>query len=427
MKICITGDSIMLTPPKVSYTGYRELRKIIEQADVKGTNLEMVISDGNPFASTFCGGIWLKASSARLDDLAKYGFEYYGFANNHTMDYSYDGLRDTLKELKKRGFYTSGAGMGLEEANRPAIMSKNGEHVAIFSCTASCDDAARAGYASPTVSARPGVNMLRHSEEYMVTPEHLKVIDEIASATCLNARFLKAVRMGIHQLPQGIHRLGRLQFVAGFEDSKNSRCNKMDLERILKSIRDSVQNYNYTIMCIHSHDIKGETDDTPDYYLEEFAHKCIDAGVTAVIGTGTHQLKAVEMYKGRPIFYSLGNFIFADEELLVAPYDYYERYGCEVSQSLEEIKKTCSKNGTIGLEYDFMNFRSIIPMISVFDEKVEICCYPIELNFNGNKGNKGYPNLAKEKVGKEIFYRLKELSSVYGTRMELQDGKIVVY
>ena len=112
---------------------------------------------------------------------------------------------------------------------------------------------------------------------------------------------------------------------------------------------------------------------------------------------------------------------------MAAPYDYYERYGYEVSQSLKEIKMSCTKNGTVGLEYDFMNFQSIIPMISVLDQKVEICCYPIELNFNENKGIKGFPNLAGEKVGKEIFNRLKGLSSVYGTRMEIQDGKIVVY
>ena len=81
----------------------------------------------------------------------------------------------------------------------------------------------------------------------------------------------------------------------------------------------------------------------------------------------------------------------------------------------------------VGLEYDFMNFRSIIPIISVVKQKMEISCYPIELNFNGEKGIKGYPNLAREKVGKEIYNRLKELSSVYGTRMELWDGKIIVY
>ena len=104
MRICITGDSIMLTPPETSYTGYHELRKIIEQADVRGTNLEMVISDGNPFASTYCGGIWLKAPSARLDDLSKYGFEYYGFANNHTMDIPMMGYVIHLKNWKNEDF-----------------------------------------------------------------------------------------------------------------------------------------------------------------------------------------------------------------------------------------------------------------------------------------------------------------------------------
>lgn len=426
MKICITGDSIMLTPPEEGYTGYHEIRTIIEQADIKGTNLEMVISDGTPFASTFCGGVWLKASSNRLDDLSKYGFEYYGFANNHTMDYSYGGLKDTLKEIEKRAFHTSGAGLSLDDASRPAVLTKNGESVAIISCTASCDDTARAGYASPTVSARPGVNMLRHSEEYLVTSEHMKVIDEIANATCINARFLKAVRMGIHRLPLEIHRLGRLQFLEGMEDRKTSYCNQTDLKRILKTVRESIDKYEYVIVCVHSHDIKGETDDTPDYYLEEFARKCIDEGATAIIGTGTHQLKAVEIYKGKPVFYSLGNFIFAGEELIAAPFDYYERFGVETNQSLEDIKKSCTKNGTVGLEYDYMNYRSIIPIINITNQKMEICCYPIELNFNEERGKKGYPNIASAEVTNEIFQRLKKLSSVYETNMKLQDGQIII-
>jgi hypothetical protein len=34
----------------------------------------------------------------------------------------------------------------------------------------------------------------------------------------------------------------------------------------------------------------------------------IDAGADAVVGHGPHVLRGVEFYKGRPIFYSLGNF-----------------------------------------------------------------------------------------------------------------------
>lgn len=41
-----------------------------------------------------------------------------------------------------------------------------------------------------------------------------------------------------------------------------------------------------------------------------FAHKLIDAGVDIIIGTHPHVVQGIEIYKNKPIFYSLGNFIF---------------------------------------------------------------------------------------------------------------------
>lgn len=43
---------------------------------------------------------------------------------------------------------------------------------------------------------------------------------------------------------------------------------------------------------------------------EAFAHRLIDNGVDAIIGSHPHVVEGVEIYKGKPIFYSLGNFIF---------------------------------------------------------------------------------------------------------------------
>ncbi len=43
---------------------------------------------------------------------------------------------------------------------------------------------------------------------------------------------------------------------------------------------------------------------------EEIAHTLIDAGVDAVIGSHPHVIQDIEVYKGAPIFYSLGNFVF---------------------------------------------------------------------------------------------------------------------
>jgi poly-gamma-glutamate synthesis protein (capsule biosynthesis protein) len=45
-------------------------------------------------------------------------------------------------------------------------------------------------------------------------------------------------------------------------------------------------------------------------YQEDIAHAAIEAGADIVIGHGPHQPLAIEVYRGRPIFYGLGNFSF---------------------------------------------------------------------------------------------------------------------
>ena len=45
-------------------------------------------------------------------------------------------------------------------------------------------------------------------------------------------------------------------------------------------------------------------------YQIDLAHAAIDVGVAAVIGSHLHVLQGIELYQGRPIIYSLGNFVF---------------------------------------------------------------------------------------------------------------------
>ena len=45
-------------------------------------------------------------------------------------------------------------------------------------------------------------------------------------------------------------------------------------------------------------------------YYEEYVRAAIDAGADLVIGSHPHVLQGIEYYKGKPIVYSLGNFIF---------------------------------------------------------------------------------------------------------------------
>ena len=429
LKFAFTGDCIATFEPKNEYFKDNKIIKLLKNCDFVSGTLEKVISGNNAFASTYCGGEWLTIDEADFEIIKKYGFSYLNTANNHTMDYSYIGMKLTNDILDKNRILHSGSGQDLQDAEKAVYKKIGNEIVALISCTASGDDASRAGYSTKNMPGRPGVNMLRHSEVIYATPEQLKVIDEIANQTALNARFLKSVKMGIHTLDPKIHRLGRTQFVEAEKAEKKTYCNKEDVERILKEVQKAQKNgADYIIMNAHSHDIKGATDDTPDDYFVEFAHRCIDEGVTMFIGTGTHQLKGIEVYKNRPIFYSLGDFIFADEYLKYWSSDFTEKFGIQYDISSEELWDFRSRNKTTGLEFDEMNYNSIIPIVELFEGKINrLYLYPIELGFDEKNGkSKGYPYLAEDDKKLKITERIKELSKVYGTRFEEYEKMIEV-
>src|SRR5439155_5348530 len=53
-----------------------------------------------------------------------------------------------------------------------------------------------------------------------------------------------------------------------------------------------------------------ELDTQPEAYQVTQGHKLIDAGADVIFGGHSHRLQPLEMYRGRPIFYSLGNFVW---------------------------------------------------------------------------------------------------------------------
>lgn len=186
MKICITGDSILMEPLPTTYQGFDPVKSFITQANVRINNMEMVLSDYDRFASTFCGGLWLTAQPKVLDDVLKYGFNCFTFANNHTMDYSYGGMESTLSAIKAKDVPVCGAGISLAEATAPAVVDTAKGSVAVLSITSTCDDAARAGDPGHKIPARPGLNMLRHTETFTVNAAHMQALQEIADATHIN-------------------------------------------------------------------------------------------------------------------------------------------------------------------------------------------------------------------------------------------------
>ena len=82
-----------------------------------------------------------------------------------------------------------------------------------------------------------------------------------------------------------------------------------DPSRLNAAIREAKQSYDYVIVFVHWGIEKNET---PEEYQRTLAKRYIDAGADLVVGAHPHVLQGFEYYKGVPIIYSLGNYLFGN-------------------------------------------------------------------------------------------------------------------
>lgn len=433
ISICATGDNMHLHPFPREYD-YTRIASIIQHQDVRITNLETVVSEWDCCASTYCGGQWINTEPSNLNDFEKWGgFNLISAANNHSMDYSYDGLLSTISELRKRNLAYAGIGESLDAASKAKIievLNSEGKivKVALISVTSTFIDAARAGNSKGTIPARPGINPLRIKTKYFVTKQHLESLKEIAANTYINGERDNARRIGSlpPEDPDSLN-FGGIFFAVDLKEHKETACDQRDLKRILAEIYRAKMEADYVIVSVHTHQIRKEKYFEPDYFQEEFAHACIDNGASTVIGGGTHQLKPIEIYKGKPIFYSLGNFCFQSGMVEKLPDDFWDKYGFPVDSSVSEALSIKTKKGTVGLEYHLDNYLSIIPIIEFDDDCMKsLNLVPIDLGFELKRVLKGLPRLADEKTGKTICRILDDISKNYGMAFKYGSGIINV-
>ncbi len=185
------------------------------------------------------------------------GFDAVTVANNHMYDYGPDALLDTRALLLEKGIQVTGAGRNLEEARRPAIVERNGIKVGFLGY---CSVIPPGGEAGPD---KVGIAPLRVKTSYEPRGPHAPVrvltepdegdlkmvLDDIASLRCEADIVIPVFHWGVIWVPRVI----------------------------------------------------------ADYQVA-VAHACIDAGADMVLGHHAHVPKAIEMYKGKAIFYSLSNF-----------------------------------------------------------------------------------------------------------------------
>ena len=164
------------------------------------------------------------------------------------------------------------------------------------------------------------------------------------------------------------------------------------------------------------------SNELPPDFVEEFAHRCIDAGAHAIIGHGPHLLRPVEVYKKRPIFYSLGDFLLQLYSVAVAPEDFYAQQSMTSDATVHELLKKRSNNFTRGLMEDKVMSEAIVPYWEMENgELTKLELLPVTCHQNENKSISGLPVVAENA---DFAARLAKMSEPYGVTMKLEDGII---
>jgi poly-gamma-glutamate capsule biosynthesis protein CapA/YwtB (metallophosphatase superfamily) len=254
--LCAVGD---VMPNREEPEHFFDLCKtVLERFDFRFCQLETNFSERAGRASG--ARVPTRAHPRNVRALVAGGFDLVTYASNHTMDCGPDVMADTLALLRAHGIHTIGAGENIVEARRAYVFEKNGVRVA---CLNYCSILPAWSWAE---TARPGVAPLRVRTHY---------------------EMIESDQPGC---PPRI-------FTYPHED---------DLQAMVNDIAAAKSAADVVVVALHwgLHYVRSKLAG----YQQTAAHAAVDAGADLIVGTHAHILKGVEIYKGRPIFYSLGNF-----------------------------------------------------------------------------------------------------------------------
>jgi poly-gamma-glutamate synthesis protein (capsule biosynthesis protein) len=420
--MALTGDSIITRRLSVyKEPSYLKMIDLIRGADLAFTNLEMLFHDYEPYAMNQSGGTYMRGDPALAKELVWAGFDMVARANNHTGDYGAEGMRLTTKYVSAAGLVQAGVGESLVEAREPKFLETAKARVALISVASTFPDHSRAGAARNGVRGRPGLNPLRFSTTYVTTAEGLEKL-RAAMADAGLGRGGGGRGGGRQGAPQSLNVFGT-RVVVGDAPGVRTTPNEEDLTEIAASVRAAARMADYTIVTIHAHE-GNRNRLLPAEFLVTFARATIDAGADVFVGHGPHVLRGIEIYKGKPILYSLGDFIFQNDTLDRLPAENFETYNLGPEASVADFNDhRYGADESRGFPADPLIWEAVIAMPRFTGKQlVELQLHPISLGFKKPRTERGRPMPADAELGKKIIDDLIKLSEPYGTRIQYRNG-----
>jgi hypothetical protein len=156
----------------------------------------------------------------------------------------------------------------------------------------------------------------------------------------------------------------------------------------------------------------------------------IDAGADAFLGHGVHRLWPIEVYRGRPILYGLGNFIFGDIQEPLPPW-LYESARSPLGAASEDSPPATDADVTAALNArsfgDEVYFETIVAELR-FDghARTTLRLHPIGLGYGRRLTESGIPSIADADAGAAILERVASMSEQFGTVVAIDDGIRVI-
>jgi poly-gamma-glutamate capsule biosynthesis protein CapA/YwtB (metallophosphatase superfamily) len=392
--------------------------RLIQSADVATGNLEGNIVDGRSLRTSAPGGFGGEPSAAYW--LKEMGFDLLQRPNNHANDFGAEGLAETSIHLDRAGLVHAGYGESYAAARAARFYPSDRGRVGMVATFA------REGYDLTTAQpgsgewlGRGGISVLSVNRYFMV-PE-----DRWASVRTLRDAFPNAsgfyARGALTETDIGA--LGhnfRKAPATETEPYYSFTMNERDLRDLVAAVREGKMRSDFMTFAIHSHhfrDAQGgyrgqdipeaEHLDTnpsiPDFHVQ-LARTLIDNGADLYQGTGVHALRGIEIYRDRPIFYGLGEFIRQMDVI-------------GISGRGEPSRSDCA-----GCPFP-VKYETVIA-ISRFDgdRLVEIRLHPIELRYDSARmAHRGVPRIAPPETARHILTRLQELSAPLGTNIAIEN------
>jgi poly-gamma-glutamate capsule biosynthesis protein CapA/YwtB (metallophosphatase superfamily) len=318
--VAAVGDVIIPQPIYDDDPRFQGLIDHIRKADVGFGNMESTLVDFGHFIGPVAG---TEAPLRTGQSLEAMGFTLMSRANNHTFDGGVMGMISTDEALDKLGIAHAGTGMDLQQARAARYLETPKGRVGLVSIF-SVDDSSHYGPSfdktlaterNGDIGGAPGADPLHLIAYHVVGPDELQRMEQIARSVY--------GRRGGSVLPAGDGQPERFKFFDEWYEAGPDpgdiryAMDPADERGILESIRNGKIYSDFVIVNIHAHQTGsykrqgiGGVDHSVPAFLIKLAHDSIDNGADLFVVEGMHALRGVEIYKGKPIFYDISNFVF---------------------------------------------------------------------------------------------------------------------